>query len=203
MENILDIFKSLSKAKPQVKTLKDPIIYSILIHLDPTMELVSDKHIFITKFKSELKDKIHNYLEKLKKFGATKELTLAAIDDSGDNRDPLMYYLSILLDKNIAIKTDHDIHVYEIGKLTCLLIDPSNQTNKEIDLLACRNLKYDARKSFHIHENTLGKLNDMLVKDLKELAEELGVCTTKVEDGKRKNLLKAELKDVIKVKLYA
>lgn len=206
IENILDIFKSLTATaskKPFTKQIKDPIIYSILIHLDPTMELVTDKLIFINKFKSELKDKINNYVDRLKKFGATKEATLAAIDDTTDNRDALMFYLGILLDKNIAIKTDNDICIFEVGKLTCLLIDPTNQSNKELDLLQCRDLKYDARKSYHINENTLGKLNDMLVKDLKALAEELGICTTKVEDGKRKNLLKAELKDVIKVKLYA
>lgn len=200
IESMMDMFKSVSRQKP--KPIPDPIVYSILIHLDPTLELVSDKHMFISKFKSELRDKINNYTEKLKKFGATKESTLAAID-AFDNRDSLMYYLGILLDTNIAIKTDDDINIYEIGKLTCLLIHPGTHSVKTIDLIQCRELKYDARKSYHRKENTLGKLNDLLVKDLKSLAEELGICTTKTEDGKRKNLLKAELKDVIKVKLYA
>lgn len=206
IENLLELFKLVSRQKPAAvhsKTIKDPIIYSILIHLDPTLDLVSDKQLFIAKFKSELKDKINNYVEKLKKFGATKEATLTAIDDVNDNRAHLMYYLSILLDKNIAIKTDNNIHIYEIGKLECLVIQPQNYTSQTIDLIKCRELKYDARKTYHTNENTLGKLNDMLVKDLKSLAEELGICTTKTEDGKRKNLLKAELKDVIKVKLYA
>lgn len=198
IENMMDMFKSVSRQKP----IPDPIVYSVLMHLDPTLELVSEKHMFISKFKSELRDKINNYTEKLKKFGATKETTLAAIDDS-EKRDSLMYYLGILLDTNIAIKTDDDIIIYEIGKLTCLLIHPGTHTVNAIDLIQCRELKYDARKSYHQKENTLGKLNDLLVKDLKSLAEELGICTTKTEDGKRKNLLKAELKHVIKVKLYA
>lgn len=209
IENIIDIFKAISRQKPQQqhppttnKPVKDPILYAILIHLDPTLELVSDKHIFINKFKTELKDKINNYLEKLKKFGVTKESALAAIDEL-ENRDSLLYYLSILLDMNVAIKTDNDIDIYEIGKLTCLLINPTTHASQTIDLLECRNQKYDARKTFHINENTMGKLNDMLVKDLKSLADELGVITYKTEDCKRKNLLKAELKDVIKVKLYA
>lgn len=205
IENILDLFKSLSRQKPTAssKDVKDPILYSILIHLDPTLELVSDKHMFINKFKNELKDKVDNYVEKLKKFGVAKESAVAAIDDATENRNALLYYLSILMDKNMAVKTDNDVTIYEIGKLTCLVINPITHTTQSMDLLDCRASKYNARKTYHMNENTLGKLNDMLVKDLKELADELGICTYKTEDGKRKNLLKAELKDVIKVKLYA
>jgi hypothetical protein len=53
----------------------------------------------------------------------------------------------------------------------------------------------------YIRGNVIENLNSMLVKDVKEIAQCLFINCTKVEHGKKKNLLKHELRELVKEKL--
>jgi hypothetical protein len=190
IENLIDLYKSVNK-----KQVFDKFIYSILLYLDNTLSLIGDKELFINKFKIDLKNKLPNYMNKLSKLGISEGDINNAINNQC-NREPLYHYLSHLFEKSIAIQEVENINIY--GSHDTVLLYEDNI--KELDMNNCLNIKYELRKNHHLKNE---KLNDLLVKDLKVIAEDLGLETTKLENGKKKNLLKAELKDVIKVKLYS
>jgi len=193
IENILDLYKTINK-----KQISDKFIYEVLLYLDNTLSLIGDKEVFITKFKSDLKDKLPNYMNKLSKLGFKESIIFEAIN-SHENREPLYHYLTLLFEKSIAIQDANDIKIY--GNYDDVML--YENSFKDMTLSDCKIMKYDLRRSHYILNNTEEKLNNLLVKDLKAIAEDLGLETTKLENGKKKNLLKAELKDVIKAKLYS
>jgi hypothetical protein len=59
----------------------------------------------------------------------------------------------------------------------------------------------EKRIKIMIENDIIEKLNSFLLKDLKDIADKLKIQTFKIEDNKKKNLLKNELKDLIKLKL--
>ncbi len=193
IENLMDLYKSINK-----KQISDKFIYEVLLYLDNTLSLINEKEVFINKFKSDLRDKMPNYMNKLSKLGFKESDVNEAINNN-DNREALYHYLSFLFEKSIAIQESDNIKIYGSNDIVMFY----DNSFKDMTFSECKNLKYDLRKSHHINQNTEEKLNDLLVKDLKVIAEDLGLETTKVENGKKKNLLKAELKDVIKAKLYS
>lgn len=187
IEDLMEVYKDISETQYEIE---DEFIYKILLYLDNTLSLILDKSIFIQKFKSDLKDKLPNYISKI---GRDKKDILNAIEGT-DDREPLYHYIAYLFDKNIAIHESEDIKIIDIGKKECIYIDETAQLISMEDCLAKR---HEKKKIYHIQQNTVEKLSSMLVKDLKSLAEELGCPTTKIENGKKKNLLKNELKELI------
>jgi hypothetical protein len=182
-----------------VHTTSDAIICNVLHHLDPSLTLISDKAVFVDKFKSDLRTKLPNYKERLKKYGITDmSSVIKEIDDTRDtNRPGLMRYLTILLEKSIAVQTDTTINIYPMC-LNDKCIFMKDDTFEEISLADCYERFYEMRKSYHTSQGILNKLESFLVKDLKQIAEEIGLQTFKLdENNKKKPLLKAELKEKI------
>ena len=187
----------------QVQVLDDKFIYCVLLSLDDTLSLVTDKNMFITKFKTDLIDKINNYEKQLKKLSITKSDILEAFKDKND-RDNLYKYVSIVIGKSIAIQKSDTVTLFEFSKNKedCLFVNENTLSYENVSLNEAINRYNSSRKLYYTNTITSEKLNDYLVKDLKTIAEELGLETTKIEDDKKKNLLKAELKEIIKTKLF-
>jgi hypothetical protein len=185
------------------QVVDDKFIYCVLLSLDDTLSLVSDKNMFINKFKTDLIEKINNYEKQLKKLSIIKSDIIEAFKDKND-RDALYKYVSVVINKSIAIHKSDTITLFENTKsgTDCLYINENTLSYENITLNEAKN-RYNLNRKLH-YTNTITseKLNDYIVKDLKTIAEELGLETTKIEDNKKKNLLKAELKEIIKTKLF-
>jgi hypothetical protein len=186
-----------------MEILDDKFIYCVLLSLDDTLSLVMDKNMFINKFKTDLIEKINNYEKQLKKLSITKSDITEAFKDKND-RDALYKYVSIVINKSIAIHKSDTITLFENNKSgsDCLFINENELSYENITLNEGKTRYNLNRKLYYINTITLEKLNDYIVKDLKTIAGELGLETTKIEDNKKKNLLKAELKEIIKIKLF-
>ena len=55
IEDVLSMYKEKLKEPPSPPPIKavvlsDPLLYKVLLHLDPTLSLIDDKNIFIDKF---------------------------------------------------------------------------------------------------------------------------------------------------------
>lgn len=205
--NISDVIKPPPPPPPKKvvisETINDKFIYCVLMNVDHTITLVPDKNDFITSFKESLLNKIENYVHKFKKYGFSKNEVITAINGT-DARQPLYYYTGILLNKSVALKSEDAFNLFEIYGSeinNCIIVNEKELTCEDVTLKTCKEKISEFYKTMHLQRNTLEKLNALLVKDLKELAEQLGLETTKVSDGKKKNLLKADLKDIIKARL--
>lgn len=175
-------------------------LYCVLLSLDETLTLISDPTEIISKFRKSLKEKFTGSIQsKMKKYGYNRDDVIASIDQPAES---LYLYVMLLLEKSVLRKTD--MKLYEnYGKERCLVLDEVSLTCDEVSLSDAKNIVVAHNVAKHKDTTSLEKLNTLLVKELKELAEELGCETTKIEEGKKKNLLKAELREVIKAKLYA
>lgn len=209
-KNITPIYTTptYNQKKQLPQSIQDKLLYSVLLSMDATLSLVPNKSDFIDKFKSDLCDKVINHLTKLKKYGYSKDDVINSIK-AKDNADinALCYYLGILLEKSIAIDSGTNFKIYQLysfDKSLLIYINNDDLKHENITKNECQNKMYTFKKFEHNKLNTHEKLMTYLVKDLKELGEDLGLITTKIdESGKKKNLLKAELLDIIKIKLLS
>lgn len=201
IEDILSMYKDTLKQPLPSKALQsnpsDPFLYKILLFLDPTLSLIGDKNVFIDKFRGDLQGKLRNYEEKLKKYGFDTKDVLGQITNTKEERTGLYRYIAILLEKSLAVESNGLIILCEVSTSDkCVLIDENVQ---EITIKECKQRIRQLNKENHIKNNTIAKLDSLLVKDLKEIADDLGVSLYEVDSsGKKKALLKAELKDKIK-----
>ena len=186
----------------------DPFIYCVLLSLDNTLSLLPDKSVFINKFKADLIEKINNYQTFLKKLSIEKAEIINAIKSRVfEDRYALYKYMSIILNKTIIIQRDQNVYIYESNKrknLDGLWIYENELNYEELSYIAYKEKYYNSRKIYYL-ANTISsaeKLNTLLVKELKDIAEELGLETTIIENGKKKNLLKDNLKEIIKKNLF-
>lgn len=201
IENVLDLFLSAKKRprSPRVPEQPKGFLYSVLVSLDPTLSLVDNRQLFVDKFASELKDKARNFDTKLKRYGFKVEQAVAAVDDPSE---ALYRYVSLLIDKSVMIEPS--MEMYEnYGTKQCLVVNPDQGTSRIVELVEAYAAMYESRVASEKASMTLEKLNGLLVKELKDLAVSIGIETSKVEDGKRRNLLKSELRDKIKGKLLS
>lgn len=175
-------------------------LYAVLVSLDPTLSLLEDKHIYVNKFRSDLKDKARNFEEKFKRYGYKIDEVINAVDDQSE---PLYRYMTLLLEKSIMLEPS--MEMYEnYGTKQCLVIDTDVCTSRTLSLSEAYALLYENKVETYKSTITLEKLNTLLVKELKEIAESIGCETSKIDEaGKKKNLLKSELRDKIKVKLFS
>jgi len=195
-------------AASAVEVQLDPFIYCVLLSLDNTLSLLPDKNVFINKFKSDLIEKINNYETLLKKLSIEKVDIINAIKSKIlEDRCALYKYMSVILNKTIIIQRDHSVYVYESNKrknLDGLWIYENELNYEELSYIAYKEKYYNNRKIYYL-ANTISsaeKLNTLLVKELKDIAEDLGLETTIIENGKKKNLLKDNLKEIIKKNLF-
>jgi len=186
----------------------DSFIYCVLLSLDNTLSLLPDKNVFINQFKSDLIEKINNYATFLKKLSIEKADIVNAIKSRvHEDRGALYKYMSVILNKTIIIQRDQGVYVYESNKrkpLDGLWIYETQLNYEELSYLAYKEKYYNSRKIYYL-ANTISsaeKLNTLLVKELKDIADDLGLETTIIENGKKKNLLKDNLKEIIKKNLF-
>lgn len=186
----------------------DSFIYCVLLSLDNTLSLLPDKNVFINKFKSDLIEKINNYATFLKKLSIEKADIVNAIKSRvHEDRGALYKYMSIILNKTIIIQREQSVYVYESNKrknLDGLWIYETQLSYEELSYLAYKEKYYNSRKIYYLANNisSAEKLNTLLVKELKDIADDLGLETTIIENGKKKNLLKDNLKEIIKKNLF-
>lgn len=221
IESVLDMFcAARGQRKPRPKSPPEPqkravaapeqepprrqdpgsaLLYCVLVGLDPTLSLVEDKQLFVDKFRSELKDKARNFDTKLKRYGFTVDQAIKSVDEPSD---ALYRYISLLMEKSLMVEPSMDM--YEMyGTKLCLVVNPEAGSSRTVPLAEAYSAMYESKARSHKATITLEKLNSLLVKDLKEIAESIGIETSKTEEGKRKNLLKSELRDKIKGKLFS
>ena len=189
----------------------DGLLSCIIDFIEPTSSLLSyeSKMEKINKLKKQmlldLNDPSHR-----KKTLYTNEDIIKYIETSDEK---MCIYLCKLLSKNIAIRLVSDNSEYNLFKyddtFDCLIID---KTIRENDMVVYTYYKTDTfsntindiitqRVIHYIKDGTSSKLDSLLVKDLKELANNLEVpLFYKDDENKKKPYLKNELKDEIKKK---
>lgn len=202
IENIIDCVKKPSPSLNQKieDYISDKFIYCVLLSLDETLTLVPNKNTFIDTFKSEMKIKINDFKVKLKKLKLTPEDVLKAIDNPDDStKSHVIYYVSLIIQKVIAIENENKIDIYNENLSTTLMINEQTLSMVVMSTEDAQKMAYKKNIKYHKIQKTLENLNKLLVKDLKLLAEDLGIVTTKTENNKKRNLLKEELKDHIRL----
>lgn len=156
----------------------DALILCVLEMLDPTVSLLSNKVEKIENFKRKIMLNYTNY------------------DTTS---------ISLFLKKTIIIKEDN---IYSItGSYDDYILIDKKQSNysliKELDskkLTDFYNHNIETIIKSYINDGILTKLDKMMVKELKDIAEKINVNTFKIENNKKRQLLKNEIKDVLKTK---
>jgi len=156
-------------------------------------------------------------MEKIKNFKNMMVLNLDMIklhisrDDMKkaiENEDNIIcVYFAFLLKKNIAVFKDNDIEIY--GNFDdCISINYEQHLKlyKICDTYTTgpiqffKELMINKRIEKMLENDIIEKLNTFLLKDLKDIADKIKIPIYKLEGNKKKNLLKNELKDIIKQK---
>ena len=184
----------------------DSLLLCVLEIIEPTVSLLSSstKEDKVAKFKIQLASNLSDpaYVKK-STYDKAKMLTYLKEGDVS-----LCDYLSLLVKKNIVIFTIAD-ETYKTftkdGINECVIIEKGRDN-------IYRFLRYgemehiqrdidDKKMAKYVNEGILERLGTMLIKDLKELADDIGVPTTyKTDDNKKKQYLKNDLKEGIKKK---
>jgi hypothetical protein len=160
-----------------------------------------------------------NTLSKLEKIKNFKNMMLLNLDmlklkiSKDDMRKAIVnediivcIYFAFLLKKNIVLITTDDIEIYGNND-ECIAIEYNidEKIYKISHIIGSldffKQLMIEKRIKIMIENDIIEKLNSFLLKDLKDIADKLKIQTFKIEDNKKKNLLKNELKDLIKLKL--
>jgi hypothetical protein len=188
------------------QTISDRFIYCVLLSLDESISLIPDKNVFINKLKSELRSKMGDFDKKFKKYGLVKKDIIQGFEsENSKDRGSLYHYVALVMNKSIVVEDADDMKLYEVvttENSDSLIINVENLTCEEVNKVDCKAKLYAYKINYYKLNNTLDKLESFLVKDLKTIAEDIGLEIIKIENGKKKFFIKAELKDVIKSKLY-
>ena len=194
-----------SQNSPQNPSQKPPqklvlgfnsLIYCVLESIDPTLSLISEnsKLAKVEQFKHQLDSKINLGAKKI--YGYDKNLYRECLKDE---KVEILNWLSYFLKKTIVLKRNvpaEVIKLYGTGE-ECIVIEEAVDhylltTEKD----ETSQWKEAMRKTFSL-KYTPEKLNTVLVKDLRNIAEELEIPLFKTEEGKKKYYLKNDLKDMI------
>lgn len=182
MFNQIEDITSIYRKKPMKTECEnisgiDSLILCVLEMLDPTVSLLSNKLEKIENFKRILMSKYEKYD---------------------------IITISTFLKKTLVIKVDNmyeitgsydDFILVEKKNTNFIIIRDCNMTMSDI----CKH-NTDTIIKKYIQDGILTKLDKMVVKELKDLAEKINVNTFKIENNKKKQLLKNEIKDVLKTK---
>jgi hypothetical protein len=139
------------------------------------------------------------------KFKVSREDMKKAIEN---NNIIVCIYFSFLIKKSIVILKDDDYEIYgKCDDCICIVYDEKEMlykiyneyTNSELSFFT--ELMINKRMKKYIDNDINEKLNTYILKDLKDIADKLKILTYTIQDNKKKNCLKNELKDIIKKKL--
>lgn len=189
-----------SKSKSSIISIKgfDSLLFSILEYIDPAISLLSNdiKIEKINNFKNTLILSLDIIKIKISRDNMRKYI------ETGDNN--VCIYISKIINVTIILKINTDFEIYgNLDNCICLSKDDNNEFNIDSinSLIFYKNLIIMDRIHKYHENNILEKLNSFLLKDLKEIADKIDILTFKIEENKKKNYLKNELKDIIKIKL--
>ena len=181
----------------------DTLLYLLYQLIDKFITLfsISETNIKIDSFKNELIKNLTNENSMYKKLELNKlckleELVSIIKDPKHTNRMPLIIYISRLINKSIAVQKDDRI-LYARGGTECsggALINYSTMTLDELDPVGLEERVAIFKSDYYLKNNYVDKIESALVKELREIAEDLEIL-------KFKSLLKNELKVAIKEKL--
>ena len=181
----------------------DTLMYLLyqLINKFITLFSISETNIKIDSFKNELIKNLTNENSMYKKLELNKlckleELVSIIKDPKHTNRMPLIIYISRLINKSIAVQKGDQILYARAGeaKAEGALINYSTMTIEELDPVGLEERVATFKSDYYLKNNYVDKIESALVKELREIAEDL-------EIPKFKSLLKNELKVAIKEKL--
>lgn len=153
----------------------EDIIYNVLVYLDTSVSLLPDPT-------NKIKDFYNNIIKTFPIKSKELKVPKSKVNISNlENKDPttLLYYISRLINKNIIVK--HTLYKVPNNKEDAFDL----HTKEQIPLK-----DYFATK--------IQDLESKLVKDIKELAEQMDIETTKLKENKKTPLTKKELIEAIK-----
>jgi hypothetical protein len=203
---------NLTKSQ-SVLRLNDPLMFAMANYVDKTLSLFSIEEINkkVAVFKTELKTNLDNHHQAYKKL--TLKTTKKTIDeirsliDNADRKEyePLLVYFGRLLKKNVCFRLDDTVCSVKVS-----------DDNMYLNITECKDEKQGMKQWIQVDEchgfdtaldtivkskveryKNIQNLKKILVKDLKIIAEDLGIELFKVVDGKKISLLKEELVDKI------
>jgi len=191
---------------PQARKLRDfskteTLVMCVLEVIDQTVTLLPIESLVerIVQFRQKIVSNIDSLSNRKHKVSIDQ---FNAYWDSCDIQ--MCEVFANLLHKTIAIKcTDEKWRVYGDFE-TCIIINDNGDAFAFDSLKSSDTVKksiQDQRLDKHGRLQTVQKLNTMLLTDLKEIATELDIPLQKVDNGKKKNYLKGELRDLIHIKL--
>ena len=224
---MIEHFKSMPSAKqrshiqkpapPATKTvqeskkdLSDPLMYAIALYVDNTLSLfkVDEINAKVDAFRDTLMTNLTNHVDGYKKMKfKSQKFSLEDVKSSLlSNREdvrPLLYYASRLLMKNIVYKSNNSQNLlipYDDATVSYVLFDMTDRADPKFEDLTTgfdevKRGEFDAK----VRNIEVEKLKKMLVKDLKQLATELGIDTSKqvidpnTGKSKKTQLLKEEM----------
>lgn len=184
----------------------DTLLYLLyqLINKFITLFSISETNMKIDIFKNELIKNLTNENSMYKKLELNKlckleELVAIIKDPKHTNRMPLITYISRLINKSIAVQNGDRILYARTGGGTegeagAALISYNTMTLEELDPVGLEERVATFKSDYYLKNNYVDKIESALVKELREIAEDL-------EIPKFKSLLKNELKVAIKEKL--
>ena len=182
--------------KPDVK-LDDTLLYLLYELTDNLVSLYNINEINkkLDNFKNELIKNLTNENSMYKKLELNKvcklEELIINIKDASTNRLPLIIYISRLMNKSIAVKKgDTILYARTVGNAGIYICNDIMKI-EEIDANTLDKRVTSLKIDYYLKNNYVDKIDIALVKELREIAENL-------EIPKFKSLLKNELKVAIK-----
>lgn len=196
------------EAKDKLYNL-DGILLCILEYIDPTVSLLSmsGKLEKINKFKNQIILDLKDPSYKKRTIFKNEDI-LKYITDNYDEK--ICFYLAKLINKNIIIKCvsvniiDYNVYMYDNIE-DCIIITRESANEYMIynfdgidKINIVKEMVLKERVKNFMNQDIFSKIDAMLVKDLKDIAEELYIETSYRDgDNKKKSYLKNELKDII------
>jgi hypothetical protein len=224
MDNMIEIFRKQQGTNtpkqgfvnpPSQQPIHDNLLFVLLSTTDPMLELHKNEEInrYVQAFKDDLIKNLVNMYKKLElnKLYSEDEIKTAIKLSNLDlkERKAVLVYFSRLVNKCIGIELESGEIIFNENNCSDkgIYIKQSGQkfeieaNDDAIEKEAFHKKIVDGKIKYYLKNNYVDKLDTLLVKDLKVIAEDLDLPTSKNDDGKKKPLLKNELKGLIKEKL--
>lgn len=221
MDNIIEIFRSLKYNNiPEPKNniiIKKGILYCFLSIIEPEITLLYKKNDIdekIDSFRNSLILNLENHHQLYKKLHLNKVCPIEDIKQSiqeETNLTFLLTYLSRLTGRGIlvirkdssvlsdfsGVKEDSENGIYVAEKDTGFEVEGTSET-----ISGLKEKLYQINFGKYLADGTLERVHVLMVSDLRKIAEDIGISIYKInEDGKKKYLLKNDLKEAIRTKI--
>lgn len=202
---------------PLQQHIADPLLFQVVSFVDKTISLfkTDDINKKVDEFRTTLSDNLTNHVDAYRKLKLKEvkfvniqgEYTRLTVDDIRDSLAvtrktplPMLHYVSKLLKSNIVhedkgsdpkyiVSYEHSESPDSFIKLSSNPVSASEPIEPSSGFLQV----LESAKAKKIEGLDEQKLKKMLVKDIRNLASEIGISVYKTVEGKRTALLKEEL----------